>query len=130
MPYHVVAAGARQPPGDSAAGIDLTLNFSAVWRMQHQCALRSYRPFGSAPPAVRATPLTIFNGSVGPLGGHCRVECDVIVLSKVRSPVYVPSNAVVVGAGACAATGIAEAHATIVKSVLVRPDMLPSPVTC
>jgi hypothetical protein len=42
----------------------------------------------------------------------------------VAVPKYVPSNAVVVDAGACAAAGVATAQAVIVISVLVQPNML------
>ena len=45
----------------------------------------------------------------------------------VAVPTYLPSKAVVVGAGACAATGVANVHAVIVKSILARPNMLLSP---
>jgi hypothetical protein len=38
----------------------------------------------------------------------------------------VPSNAVVVGPGACAATGIARAKAAIVQSAIVRSSTLSS----
>jgi hypothetical protein len=50
--------------------------------------------------------------------------------SKVRdTPTKVPSNAVVVGAGACAATGVAHAKAAIIESTIVRSDMLSSLAT-
>jgi hypothetical protein len=40
----------------------------------------------------------------------------------VAVPMYLPSNAVVVDAGACAAAGIADAvHAAIVKNISARP---------
>jgi hypothetical protein len=41
----------------------------------------------------------------------------------------VPSNAVVVGAGAWAATGIADMQAAIVQSTIVRSSMLSSLAT-
>jgi hypothetical protein len=40
-------------------------------------------------------------------------------------PTYLPSNAVVTGAGACAPAGIANAKMAAVKSALASPDMLP-----
>jgi hypothetical protein len=49
--------------------------------------------------------------------------------TSLDTPAYLPSNAVV-GAGACAATGIAKAQAMIVKSALARPNIFPSAVTC
>jgi hypothetical protein len=42
----------------------------------------------------------------------------------VAVPTYLPSNAVVVGAGACAATDVADMPAAIVKSIIARPNML------
>src|ERR1700751_431245 len=42
----------------------------------------------------------------------------------VAVPTYLPSKAVVIGAGACAATGAASADAPIVKSIRARPNML------
>jgi len=45
----------------------------------------------------------------------------------VAVPTYLPSNAVVVGAGAWEAAGIATALAAIVKTILDLPNMLLSP---
>jgi hypothetical protein len=74
-------------------------------------------PCGLTDPArrspIRAMPLTIFNVGGGPTIGQNQVApLAANVSSSVRdTPKYVPSNAVVVGAGACAAVGIASVHA-------------------
>ena len=60
------------------------------------------------------------------------MSTDVIVVhhsdtrppATVAEPTYLPSNAVVVGAGAWAIAGSATELAPIIKSILARPNML------
>ena len=63
-------------------------------------------------------------------GGHCcRCGASAYADTSADTPLYTPSNAVVVGAGACAATGVANMQAAIIQSTIVRSDMLTSLAT-
>jgi hypothetical protein len=77
----------------------------------------------------RTTPFVIVSVSGTPRGRHLAPGVLPAFDDSRETPTYLPSNAVV-GAGACAATGVAKADAGIAKSIIARPNMFPSSVTC
>jgi hypothetical protein len=69
------------------------------------------------------TPFLIVSGTGTPIRGHRR-PC-LTVDTSADTPAYVPSKAVVGGAGVCAATGVANVKATNLKTIFTRPDTFP-----
>src|SRR5215472_17206324 len=69
-------------------------------------------------------PLVIV-GASGPCGrGHCLLW-PVPFAMWANTPTYLPSNAIVPGAGACAAAGMAKTKIAAAKTALVWPDIGP-----
>ena len=77
----------------------------------------------SIPPLARMSPSMIVSVGGGPKMGAQLLDSAYENASLDR-PVYTPSNAVVVGAGAWAATGVINMQAAIARSVLGGPNML------
>ena len=114
---------------DRALRVDLPVRPHRASVVHRQSALRGDAPFPTPVPDWPITPFLIVSGAGTPLSVHFAPGLLPAFDDSRKTPTYLPSNAVVVGAGACAATGVASMQAAIIPSTIVRSSMLSSLAT-